>query len=1037
MPSQPVESSCGGTGETSDLGCPVKRAPVTLRHPRAALAVAFVVIAGLGIAGLGIEGKLRPTSIAIPGTESARGQELQNEHFGDSAPFAILLRGPAAALDRQGPALVETLRADPRVTTISPWDRGSVDRLRPEPGKVLILVDFHVSAEDAVKDTVPYLDRTLEAEIQPPVRATQTGFATLSRAIQDESVHSTEVAELIAVPILLAVLLFVFRSPVAAAIPLLFGALTVTASRGVVALAAPHLAVDGFALTVCSMMGLALGVDYALLIVSRFREELARGTPPAEAAAITRRTAGRTTAFAGSTLVLAMAVTLLVMPGSLFLSLAGAAIVVTVISVLIADLVAPPLLLVLGPHVNRWRLGGNGDGKRLMATVGAALARPRLAAALIGGVLLLLAAPALGTKTGPPSATQLPASSNAREDAELIDSEIGPGWDAPFVLLAATDYGPVTGPARLAELSRTQRRIARDGGVQAVIGPAQLARRVAPLREGGNDLLAGRGESSPARLRKLGRGLDRAAGGVGQLREGLSDAASGAGLLASGSGRAGEGAEKIAGGLERAASGAGRASGALDRLDSGSGRLAEGQHRAALGSESLRLELAELLPVVRGNGLNRARTPAHPPQAGGPRRSRPRRRRARSRTPGRNPLGRPQRSAAPGHARRPSPRRPGEAGRRRRRTARGRRQARQGLRAPGRGPGTARRRCHRTRRRARTAHRRRRHALLQAHRRRRPLPAAAERPRPQRRPRLRQRRPPRPPGLAGCAAPRRTSSTPASSCSRPSPAPRPSSASAPAASSTRPRRPGGADPRHPPLDLRHPGLGRAQWPPQGRRRARSRAASGLRTAVTGGPAQLVDYQQTITDRIPLVIAAISLVTFLMLVVVLRAIPLAALAVALNLLTVAVAFGVLTLLFEVPAGWPLGGHTYVDAIGAAGIFGIVFGLSIDYAVFLLMRMREAREAGAANPEAIGFGLERTARVITGAAAIMGAVFACFALAPIATVSQLGVGLTVAVILDATVVRIVLLPALMLLAGERIWWLPRALERVLPRIELHHA
>ncbi len=210
--------------------------------------------------------------------------------------------------------------------------------------------------------------------------------------------------------------------------------------------------------------------------------------------------------------------------------------------------------------------------------------------------------------------------------------------------------------------------------------------------------------------------------------------------------------------------------------------------------------------------------------------------------------------------------------------------------------------------------------------------------------------------------------------------------------------------------------------------------TGLRTGVSGGPAQLAEYSDTITARIPLVVVAITLVTFLVLLVVLRALPLAAIAVALNLLTVAVAFGVLTLLFELPAGWPLGGHDYVDAIGAAGIFGIVFGLSIDYAVFLLSRMRERHDAGASNEEAISFGLQRTARVITGAAAIMIAVFVAFAAAPIATVSQLGTGLTVAVLLDATVVRIALLPALMLALGERVWWLPRPLARALPRVSL---
>jgi RND superfamily putative drug exporter len=180
--------------------------------------------------------------------------------------------------------------------------------------------------------------------------------------------------------------------------------------------------------------------------------------------------------------------------------------------------------------------------------------------------------------------------------------------------------------------------------------------------------------------------------------------------------------------------------------------------------------------------------------------------------------------------------------------------------------------------------------------------------------------------------------------------------------------------------------------------------------------------------------AITLATFLVLVLVLRALPLAALAVGLNLVTVGVAFGVLTLLSHVPEDLPLGGHEYIDAVGATMIFGIVFGLSIDYAVFLLIRMREHYDVHGDNAAAIEFGLEKTARVITGAAVIMMAVFIAFAGSSLATVSQLGIGLTVAVILDATVVRIVLLPALMLLAGDRIWWLPRSLERALPKFDV---
>jgi RND superfamily putative drug exporter len=157
--------------------------------------------------------------------------------------------------------------------------------------------------------------------------------------------------------------------------------------------------------------------------------------------------------------------------------------------------------------------------------------------------------------------------------------------------------------------------------------------------------------------------------------------------------------------------------------------------------------------------------------------------------------------------------------------------------------------------------------------------------------------------------------------------------------------------------------------------------------------------------------------------------LAGIAVVLNLASVGAAIGVMSLVCKIPDGYPLGGHPYIDTVGAAAIFGVTFGLSIDYAVFLLARMREHYREHGDNAAAIEFGLERTAGVITGAAAIMAAVFISFAAAPIATVSQMGVGLTVAILLDATVVRIVLLPALMLLFGDRVWHTPRRLRRVL--------
>lgn len=1008
--------------------------PLALRKPRALLAVAAVIIVALAIIGQGVEDKLRPTSLSVPGTESGRANELVKKYFGDTAPFAIVLQGPPAELDRQGPDLIRELRTDPAVTTVSPWDEGSVDNLRPGPRKALILVDFHVDEAEAVETTVPYLDRTLDEQITPPVSAAESGFASLSRATIEESVHSTEVAELVAIPFLLIVLLLVFRSPVAAAIPLAFGAIAVTASRGVLAIAANWIVIDGFALTVCTMMGLALGVDYALLMVSRFREELDAGTKPLEAARMTRRTAGRTTAFAGSTLFLAMLVTLFVMPGNLLISLAGTAIIVTGISVIVAALIGPALLAVTGYNVDRWRIGGNGGGEGVMMLVRGALSRPLVAVILIGIIVLLLAAPAISLKTGPPSAEQLPTSNEARQEAELIADAIGPGWEAPFVVIAVSNQGPITERDSLAALTRWQHRIAKDPGVQAVIGPAPIKKQVKPLQKTGNDLLAGRGEADPEQLTTLGEKLGVAAKGVEKLRTGLSKASYGAGLLADGTGKAGDGASQIEGGISRLGSEAVKAADALDQLDSGTGKLAEGQREAKLGASSIEGLSGTVLNAVKDNALKRGlqlqaelkqRAKADPSLEAQAREAenlvfalliardeaRELKGQATQLNAGEGKLVDGSIKLHKGAARLNDGIRklPGALAK----LEGGTSQLVDGLGKLEGGASTLGER------------------LADGFQRSRPLQTNLY------------------DGHTEVSVSARKVNGKVDQLRENSPGifnsgyfVLSSLAGAPADDR---KRAGGI------IDLEHGGqaaqmivIPRYTFNTAGSTALNERlredakglaAATGTTTGVTGAAAELIDYTAVISERIPLMIAVITLATFLILVVILRALLLAAIAVALNLVTVAVAFGVLTLLFDVPAGWPLGGHTYVDAIGAAGIFGIIFGLSIDYAVFLLMRMREHYENNSSNEEAIVFGLDKTARVITGAAAIMMAVFVAFAGANIATVSQLGTGLTVAVVLDATVVRIVLLPALMLLLGDRVWWLPKPLEKILPEIDLH--
>jgi RND superfamily putative drug exporter len=1020
------------------------------RRARRRAVITLVVTLGLvlvfGLIGTGVEEHLRPTSLAISGTSSARGEDLARERFGESTPFSVLLRGPAAALERQGPRLAAVLRRQRDLTVISPWDPSPSARKLPaprpgappgEPSSALLLLDYHVPLDDAMRDTVPALERTLDANTHPPVRATQSGFASISRALQHESLSAAERAELLAAPLLIIVLLLVFRSLVAAAIPLLLGALTVFAGRGVLVLLTSLMPIDALSLVVCTMMGLALGVDYSLLIVSRFREELAAGSAPDRAAALTSRSAGRTTAIAGATLFTSIFLSAFFQPGSLLVSLAAALAVVTGIAVLIAWVSLPALLTLLGPRINAGQIGRarpGSRGSRVAAAAGAALRRPAFATAVIVVPLLALSAPALAFNTGSPGVDELAPDSSARKDSETITAAVGAGWQAPFILTVAAKDGPLTSRKRLALLSTTQRRIAGLSGTEAVIGPAQIVASARPLHPLGDELDPD-GSTPTAQLTRLGPRLDRASGAVGQIRGGLDEASAGNELLAEGSDLAGEGADLLAGGLDQANEGGERASGALERLAAGSKRLAKGQGIAEGTAYGLSRGLATLLPNLSAQGLGRARrlstrlrgaAAADPEMAAAAQEAEVLasvlaanreelvrlRNQARDLKSGLGRLSSGGRRISDGSARLA-----GEA----QGLSGGLEELGGGAEALSGGLGELQGGAEALS--GGLAEGSRRAYPLQAQ-----LGAAGRRvsafadPLAHRLDQLQTLSP----GffdsaylavaaLDGAAPVQRSLAAEVIDVSDGGSAARYLVVPEAGFNTDGSRELGGR--------LRELGAGLDRRP-------------NLSAGLSGGAAVLNDYGSATKARLPLVVGSIVLITFLMLVALLRAPLLAALAVALNLLSVAAAIGVVSLACKLPAGYPLGGHPYIDTVGAAAIFGVTFGLSIDYAVFLLARMREkytqlsAQQADGGedpNAAAIRFGLEKTAGVIAGAAAIMAAVFASFAVAPVATVSQMGLGLTVAILLDATVVRIVLLPALMLMLGDRVWRTPAWLGR----------
>src|SRR5512146_661386 len=195
--------------------------PRTATRPWLVLGGWLLVVAVLALVGRGIADRLSPTSLLVPGTPSARAQAMLERQFGNSVAVTVLLQGPPGAIDRQGPRLAAALRREGGVQVMSPWDSGrETSSLRPRPGAALIVAGFERPDAVAMSEVVPTAQRIVRENVRPPLRAHVGGVAAIATALQKNALDATHHAELLVVPILLIVLLLVFRTPVAAAVPL-------------------------------------------------------------------------------------------------------------------------------------------------------------------------------------------------------------------------------------------------------------------------------------------------------------------------------------------------------------------------------------------------------------------------------------------------------------------------------------------------------------------------------------------------------------------------------------------------------------------------------------------------------------------------------------------------------------------------------------------------------------------------------------------------------------------------------------------------
>lgn len=1080
------------------------------RRDRACLLAWVLAIGVLAVFRIGVEERLHPSEALVPSSDAGKAKALSDRYFGPEQLNLVLLKGPPEVLDRRGPAIADRIAALQHFRVLDPW-RGGGKALRPKQGEAVLLVSIGENFDQGSISSQK-LRKLLKDDVGPPLEAHLTGFADINYAMKVAAVSAVEKAELVAAPLLVIVLLLVLGSPIAAAMPLFLGGCVALAGGGLLDLLNRFVTpLEIPAISVGAAMALALGVDYSLLLVARFRRELAAGADVREASDIALSQAGRTVLFAGGVLAAAMTTAMLATPAAVLKSATAGVLVATGLSLIGARVALPPLLRWAGHDINRYQVVSPGaESGRWSALALSILRRPARSAVVVLGIMLALAAPALGLVTGPPDPRVLPSDSPARKDFEAIEHSLGASRAMPFIITVVAKNGTLA-DRRLGELARFERQLRSEKGTAQALGPATVARRTAALA------------TVPGKLRKASRsvhkgqkgvgrleaGLARAAGGADQLVSGLSAAADGSAKLHAGNMQAESGAQQLNAGAAAAHSGAGQLTGGLTTALSGARKLDLGSRRARDGAgtiaEKLHLAARKTRAALPGatqladgltSGAKQLRALKEPADIANKNASQalheldsmlvtskadPAYARAYKNVAtvagalsGKNPVtGEPVRAGYHG-----LPAALGDAASQASLAAAGARQLRDGIQQLADGldrlaaggdqlegglkklaagnsalAGGAERLVAGSRQlesglgKLSGGTQQLLSGLGQLSSGSGTLAA-----------KLGEGRGKAGPLVGGLGKLHQGAQTFGKQTGELGKGLDRASKLAPvfgsgyakiAAIQTAPRAQAaaagwainwdrGGNAVHIMVAQRasygdgastkgNPSFADNPYRTALKRRV---AALGKRldaTAIVGGPAAgLADFDQAAKSSLPLLVLVLALVTYLALVVILRSLVLPLIAVLLNVITLLASFGVLAFAFG-PDG-VLGGTGWVDDIMVMVIYTLTFALSIDYAVFLLDRMREGWDRTHSVESAIAYGVEGTAGVITGAAAIMAAVFLAFMTASVSSLQELGLGLTTAVILDATLIRLVLLPAAIRLAGERAWHTPRWLDAI---------
>ena len=402
---------------------------LTWHHPRKVLVAAFLFAAAAAFFGHDVEHHLKAAGFTDPASESERAGETLAQELGFSAEpgLVVLVRAPDdVPLDTDDPdvqaevdRLAEELRGAAYV--------GNVTTTPAEDGRSLVLAAQLTTTD--IEDEGGLADESVRERVRSDLLdVSYGGFAPSFNEVNDQTREDLTNAELIAFPILAVLLLIVFRSVVAAAVPLVIGVLSILGTLLTLRVMAGVVDTSLFALNIATALSLGLAVDYALLMVSRYREEVERVGATREAHRRTVATAGRAALFSGLTVAGAMAA-LVLMPQRFLYSVGVAGATVGILSAAMALLVVPAMLAVLGPRINALSIRRgptvSESSDRWLRLARWVMRRPVLVAVGTTAVLLALAAPLVGTHLTGPSAQAVPPGQQSYATNEYIEDHYG------------------------------------------------------------------------------------------------------------------------------------------------------------------------------------------------------------------------------------------------------------------------------------------------------------------------------------------------------------------------------------------------------------------------------------------------------------------------------------------------------------------------------------------------------------------------------------------------------------------------------------